>query len=80
MPLIPERVIVIDQEFTPAQSSAIPKRIGAVVDTEVAHADGESDPTISQGWKGALIVLENDEILLFRSRILPVMVIGFSMP
>ena len=80
MPLIPERVIVIDQEFTPARSSAILKLMGAEVTIAEAFAAGESDPTISQGWKGALIVLENDEILLFRSRILPVMVIGFSMP
>ena len=72
--------MVIDHELTPAQSSAMPKVMGAVVAIAEAPAAGILDQVISHGLKGALIVLEKDAGLLFRSRTLPVMVMGFSIP
>ena len=72
--------MVIDHELTPAQSSAIPKTMGAVVAIAEAPAAGTLDQVMSRGLIGAFIVLEKDAGLLFRSRTLPVIVIGFSIP
>ena len=80
MPLTPESVTVMDHELTPARSSAIPRVIGSVARTADALAAGVADPAISRGDTGALTVLVNEARLLFRSRTLPEIVMGFSMP
>jgi hypothetical protein len=70
----------IEPEFTPAQSSAIPNWIGVVARIQLAHREGEADQVISQGHRGEFIVLVNEVRLLFRSRTLPLIVMGFSIP
>jgi len=57
--LTQERVILIDQELTPARSSAIPNKIGAEVATKELPAAGVAELEISRGCIGALNVLEN---------------------
>jgi hypothetical protein len=73
--------MIIDQELTPARSSAIHKRIGALVATKESPAAGEAEPAISQGCTGALKVLVKvTGPLLFLSYTRPVIVIGCSTP